>query len=40
MVLNLSANQAEIDKACRLCDQQSCLSVGCPLPNRRTAPNG
>lgn len=34
MVLNLSAEQAEIDRACRLCDQRSCLSVGCPLPNR------
>jgi DNA-binding MarR family transcriptional regulator len=32
VVLNLAADQAAIDRVCRLCDQQRCLARGCPLP--------
>lgn len=32
VVLNLADDQAAIDRACRLCDQQRCLARGCPLP--------
>lgn len=32
VVLNLAADQAAIDRACRLCDQRRCLDRGCPLP--------
>jgi MarR family transcriptional regulator, negative regulator of the multidrug operon emrRAB len=32
VVLSLADDQAAIDRACRLCDQQRCLARGCPLP--------
>jgi DNA-binding MarR family transcriptional regulator len=32
VVLNLADDQAAIDRACRLCDQQRCIARGCPLP--------
>lgn len=34
-VWNLTHDQYEIDRACRLCDQRGCLGRGCPLPVRR-----
>ncbi len=28
----LAGDQAQIDRACRMCDQRRCLKRGCPLP--------
>jgi DNA-binding MarR family transcriptional regulator len=36
IVLNISHDQAEINRACRLCDQEACVAAGCPLPGNKS----